>query len=95
LNLLALSASIAEVGALRYTPSGLPALDLRLAHESELLHEGSLRQVKASIKAVAFGAVAKELQKRTIGSKGNFKGFVATPSNGKQVVFHIQEFFQY
>jgi primosomal replication protein N len=33
-NQLRLSATLAEAGALRHTPAGLPALDMRLEHES-------------------------------------------------------------
>ncbi len=94
MNQLVLSACIAEANALRYTPAGLPALDLRLEHESQVMQAGQDRQVKAAIKAVAFGATAEILGKRPIGSAGRFSGFLATPRNGKYVVFHIQEFLQ-
>jgi len=93
-NQLVLTASIAELSALRYTPAGLPALDLRLEHESLLQEAGQDRQVKASAKAVAFGALAERLVKQAVGSSWRFKGFVATPRNGKNLVFHIQEFSQ-
>ena len=93
-NQLVLTASIAELSALRYTPAGLPALDLRLEHESLLQEAGQDRQVKASAKAVAFGALAERLVKQALGSSWKFKGFVATPRNGKNLVFHIQEFSQ-
>jgi len=91
-NLLVLSACIAEVEALRYTPAGLPALNLRLEHESEVVEAGQPRQVKAAVKAVAFGALAERLAKQAIGSDWKFSGFVANPRNGKHTVFHIQEF---
>ncbi|MFZ3128862.1 MAG: primosomal replication protein N [Rhodoferax sp.] len=93
-NSLVLSACIAEVEALRYTPAGLPALNLRLEHESEVLEAGQSRQVKAAVKAVAFGALAERLVRQAIGSVWRFNGFLATPRNGKHVVFHIQEFSQ-
>jgi primosomal replication protein N len=93
-NLLVLSACIAEAESLRYTPAGLPALNLRLEHESEVTEVGKPRQVKAAIKAVAFGALAERLAKQAIGSDWKFSGFVANPRNGKYVVFHIQEFSQ-
>jgi primosomal replication protein N len=93
-NQLVLTASIAELGALRYTPAGLPALDLRLEHESLLQEAGQDRQVKASAKAVAFGALAERLVKQAVGSSWRFQGFVATPRNGKNLVFHIQDFSQ-
>ncbi len=93
-NQLILTACIAEVAPLRYTPAGLPALDLRLEHESLVPEAGQDRQVKASAKAVAFGALAERLAKQAIGSVWCFSGFVATPRNGKSLVFHIQEFSQ-
>ncbi len=93
-NQLILTASIAELSSLRYTPAGLPALDLRLEHESLLQEAGQDRQVRASAKAVAFGALAERLVKQAIGSSWKFSGFVATPRNGKILVFHIQEFSQ-
>ena len=93
-NQLVLTALIAELSAPRYTPAGLPALDLRLEHESLLQEAGQDRQVKASVKAVAFGALAERLAKQAIGSQWRFQGFVATPRNGKSLVFHILEFSQ-
>jgi primosomal replication protein N len=87
-----LTARIAELDALRYTPAGLPALNLSLEHESEIEEAGQARQVKAVIKAVAFGAMAERLFKQAIGSTWRFKGFLATPGTGKYVVLHIQDF---
>ena len=89
-----MTACIAEVEPLRYTPAGLPALNLRLEHASEILEAGQLRQVKLVVKAVAFGAMAERLVKQQIGSKWRIEGFLATPRNGKSVVFHIQEISQ-
>ena len=93
-NQLVLTAVIAEAAALRFTPAGVPALDLRLEHESGLEEAGQNRQVRASVKAVAFGALAERLARQAAGSVWRFKGFVATPRNGKSLVFHIQEFSQ-
>ncbi|MCB8748514.1 primosomal replication protein N [Rhodoferax sp. U2-2l] len=93
-NQLSLTASILEIETLRYTPSGVPAVNCRLEHQSETTEAGQLRQVKAIMKSVAFGAVAEQLAKQDIGSSWNFKGFVATPRHAKHVVFHIQEFAQ-
>jgi primosomal replication protein N len=93
-NQFVLSACIAEAGALRYTPAGLPALDFRLEHESEASEAGQARQVKVAMKAVAFGALAETLGKQAIGSRWQFKGFLATPRNGKHPVLHIQSFQQ-
>lgn len=93
-NQLELTACIAEVKPLRYTPAGLPALDIRLEHESSFQEAGQERQLKAVVKAVAFGTLAERLAKQAIGSVWRFSGFVATPRNGKNLVFHIQAFSQ-
>jgi primosomal replication protein N len=93
-NQLELTACIAEVKPLRYTPAGLPALDIRLEHESSFQEAGQERQVKADVKAVAFGTLAERLAKQAIGSVWRFSGFVATPRNSKNLVFHIQAFSQ-
>ncbi len=77
---------------MRYTPAGLPALNVRLEHESQVTEAGQARQVKASIKAVTFGALAQRLAQQAIGSDWKFSGFIANPRNGKYTVFHIQEF---
>jgi primosomal replication protein N len=91
-NQLVLSATVIEVEPLRYTPAGLPALNLRLEHDSEISEAGLVRQVKVSVKSVALGAVAEQLAVQDMGSKGTFKGFLASPRGRKNVVFHIQEF---
>ena len=93
-NQLALTACVAELGALRFTPAGLPAIDLRLEHESTMTEAAQPRQVKAALKAVAFGAVAERLARQALGSLWRFQGFLATPRNGKHPVLHIQDFQQ-
>jgi primosomal replication protein N len=91
-NQLILTACITEADALRYTPAGLPALNLRLEHESGIQEAGQTRQVKTVVRAVAFGALAEQAVRQPIGSVWRFTGFLASPRSGKSVVFHIQEF---
>ena len=93
-NHLVFSACIEEFDVLRYTPAGLPALNLKLTHESSVQEAGQERQVTAAIKAIAFGVIAERLVKHAVGSRWKFSGFLATPRNGKYVVLHIQEFQQ-
>ena len=92
MNQLVLSARIAEASALRYTPAGLPAIDLVLDHESEMAEAGQQRQVKMALKAVAFGTLAETLGRQPIGGSWRFTGFLAAPRNGKHPVLHIQSF---
>lgn len=91
-NRLILTASVVERDAMRYTPAGLPALNLQLEHASSVQEAGQVRQIKAVMKAVALGTNAERLASTAAGSVWRFTGFLATPRNGKHVVFHIQEF---
>ena len=92
MNRLELTACIAEVSTLRYTPAGLPALNLTLDHASEVQEAGLKRQVKVSVSALAIGHVAESIGKQTLGSVWSFTGFLGAARQGKSVVFHIQEF---
>ncbi|WP_416561278.1 primosomal replication protein N [Limnohabitans sp. yimb22184] len=94
MNRTELTACIAEQAALRYTPAGLPALDLILEHASEVQEAGQMRKVQLKLRALAFGLLAERLVKQAVGSVWTFKGFLATPRQGKSVVLHIQEFQQ-
>lgn len=91
-NQFVLTATVAEADVLRYTPSGVPALNCKLEHESEVSEAGQVRQVKALVKSVSFGSVAERLVKQDVGSSWTFKGFLASPRGTKQLVFHVQEF---
>ena len=92
MNKVVLTAHVAEAKALRYTPAGLPALDLSLEHESEVLEAGQRRQVRAVLRAVVIGSGAETLVRQPIGGQWAFTGFLATPRNGKHPVLHIQSF---
>jgi primosomal replication protein N len=90
MNRLVLAATLAERGVLRYTPAGLPALDLLLKHESEVSEDGQPRKVSMDIKAVAIGQViTRQIGTLTLGTAGSYAGFLASGRNGRGLVFHI------
>jgi primosomal replication protein N len=97
-NRTELSARIVERDALRWTPAGLPALDLKLAHESTVMEAGAERHVQAQVKAKAVGAVAERLDRQAAGSLWRFTGFLASPGSSinparaRSVVLHILDF---
>ena len=93
-NHVAIKACIAEAQALRFTPAGVPAIELRLEHSSKQQEAGQMREVNAVMKAVAFGAMAERLTRQPIGSLWRFTGFLATPRNGKHPVLHVQDIQQ-
>ena len=89
MNRLVLTAVIAERGAVRYTPAGLPALDLLLKHESKVSEDGAPRKVSMDIKSVAIGAITRQVGALSLGTAGGFAGFLASGRNGRGLVFHI------
>jgi primosomal replication protein N len=91
-NHLTLGAVVAELEALRYTPAGVPALNLRLEHNAVVQEMGQQRLVSAVLRAKALGSLAERLAKQPIGSQWEFQGFLAGSKGGRQLVFHIQEF---
>lgn len=76
---------------MRYTPAGLPAMDVLLAHSSQVTDAGIPRQISLSLRAVAFGSNAEALAKASLDVEWGFTGFLGMSRNGKGVVFHIQD----
>jgi len=89
MNRLVLSAQLIECGVVRYTPAGLPAIDCRLVHESTVTEDGLPRKVSLEIRAVAIGAIARQLGGIELGAGGFFGGFLASIRNGRGLLFHI------
>lgn len=91
-NLFQLSAVVVQVQSLRYTPAGVPAVNLVLEHMSIVTEMDIPRTVKLQLRAVAFGVLAETLSRQGLESVCSFYGFLANARNGKGVVFHIQDF---
>jgi primosomal replication protein N len=89
MNRLVLAAELIERAAMRYTPAGLPALDLRLKSETEVSEDGQPRKVSLEIRAVAIGAVTQAAKALALGTPATFAGFLAASRNGKGLVFHV------
>jgi len=85
-----LTAQIVERAALRFTPAGLPALDMSLRHESEVAQLDSRRKVSFEIRARAVGDVTEPLLAAELGVEHSFCGFLGSQRNGRGIVFHIQ-----
>ena len=91
MNRLVLAARLVERGALRYTPAGLPALDLSLRHESQVTQDGQARKVSVEIRARAIGEITQRVSALELGSEHGFAGFLGSQRNGRGVVFHVTE----
>ena len=92
MNRFGVTAVVVQVQSLRYTPAGIPAVNLVLEHESQVVELDTPRLVKLQLRAVAFGALAEVLSRQGLDTICRFEGFLANARNGKGVVFHIQDF---
>jgi primosomal replication protein N len=89
MNRLVLAATLVERAALRYTPAGLPALDLGLKHESQVSEDSQPRKVSMEMRAVAIGAITQQLLPLELGSAALFAGFITSARNGRGLSFHV------
>jgi primosomal replication protein N len=87
-----LSGRLLELGALRYTPAGVAAVEFRLAHDSEQHEAGGQRKIQAEIGAIAFETQAKLLTGRPLGSAVKVQGFLSAKSKrSKKLVLHVTQ----
>jgi primosomal replication protein N len=91
-NSFALVAAVVQVQNLRYTPAGIPVLNLVLEHESRQIEADTPRQVNLQMRAVVFGDMANTLSREPLMQAMEFHGFLAHARASKGVVFHIQSF---
>ena len=89
MNKLVLQAEVLQIMPLRYTPAGLPLLNVVLHHTSEQEEAGMKRKVECELNAVLIGEIAlSELIK--LGAQIKVAGFLAKRSlKSTQLVFHI------
>ena len=85
-----MSGRLLELGALRYTPAGVAAVEFKLGHESEQDEAGGKRAVHAEVSAIAFETQAKLLTGRPLGSPLRVEGFLGAKSKrSKRLVLHV------
>ena len=79
-----------ELGALRYTPAGVAAVEFKLAHESQQDEAGGRRAIQAEVSAVAFETQARLLANAKLGSDLKVSGFIGAKSKrSKRLVLHV------
>ncbi len=92
-NQVVLTGRLIERKELRFTPAGIPALDVRIGHESGQMEAGKPRQVGLEVEAVALGTVAEALSRAALERSYRFEGFLAQRSRmSKQLVLHVNQF---
>lgn len=93
MNTLVISATVLSVEPLRYTPAGLPLLQMQLQHASKLIECGLQRKVQCQLAAVMIGDAAHT--PLNAGDAIKARGFLAQRSaKSTHVVMHIQDFQQ-
>jgi len=79
-----------ELGVLRYTPAGVPAVEFRLAHESEQPEAGGRRKVQAELGAIAFDTQARLMAEAKLNARVSLQGFLAAKSKrSKRLILHV------
>ena len=92
MNQFVLTATALEVKPLRYTPAGLPAVEMVLSHESEVQEAGHMRRIDLVLSAVALGDIALLLSDTPLGASLSIQGFIAPARKGSnKLVVHIQQ----
>jgi primosomal replication protein N len=92
-NRVDLSGCLVEKKAKRYTPAGLPVLELTLGHESPVIEAASPRVVTFEIRVKAIGQVAERIETISIGTNIKATGFLAPfRQHSKQLIFHLTDF---
>ena len=77
---------------MRHTPAGIPTVEFKIRHESELEEAGTRRKVEAEIGAIAFAAQARLLAGSKLGARARFRGFLGAKSKrSKKLVLHVTE----
>ncbi|NGM88852.1 primosomal replication protein N [Parapusillimonas sp. SGNA-6] len=92
MNQFVLTATALEVKPLRYTPAGLPAVEMVLSHESEVQEAGHMRRIELVLSAIALGDIALLLSDTPLGASLSIQGFMAPARKGSnKLVLHIQQ----
>lgn len=92
-NAVRLGGRIVERQPLRFTPAGIPIVQLRLEHRSRLHEAGIERDVQAEVPATAAGPVARRIEPLPLGTLVEAGGFLARRGrNGRSFILHITEF---
>ena len=92
-NRIELTGTVTAIDAVRYTPAGIPIVELKLSHQSAQTEAGRKRDVIIEVMVVAAGEAANKLAKSPLGAQLRLKGFLAHKGKSRvQLVLHINDF---
>ena len=93
-NRLTITATLSAKEPLRYTPAGIPVLNVRLTHQSEQIEAGRPRRVECELPGVALGEVATKLAAVELQQERQFSGFLVTTRKYEMPELHVVEFIE-
>ncbi len=89
-NEVVIDGRLLKRSALRYTPAGIPAVDLLVGHSSIQREAGGEREARCEIEAVALGEMAVKLSAAKLNQSLQIGGFLTRHSVGnRKLVLHI------
>jgi primosomal replication protein N len=92
-NLVQMSATLIERTALRYTPAGVPVVEVQLQHRSQALEAGMPRELDFPFGAIALGETAQQLAGVQLGGLLELSGFLAPRSRrSARLMVHVTGF---
>jgi primosomal replication protein N len=91
-NRIVIEGRVVARDAMRYTPAGIPIVEMTLSHQSTQSEAGHSRQVDCEVRAVAAGDAARKVAHLAPGSRVRADGFIAHPGKSRsRLVLHINE----
>jgi primosomal replication protein N len=91
-NRLVIAGQLAELDILRYTPAGMPRIEMKIRHASMQQEAGRQRQVQCEVPALALGDAALQAASLQAGQQVVASGFLAQRSlRSMQLVMHIDK----
>ena len=71
---------LTELDSLRYTPAGVPRIEMKIRHASTRDEAGAQRQVQCEVPALALGEAAQQAALLKVGQLVKAEGFLAQRS---------------
>ena len=91
-NRLVIDGQLTELDGLRYTPAGIPRIEMKIRHASIREEAGAQRQVQCEVPALALGEAAQQAALLKVGQPVRVEGFLAQRSmRSMQLVMHIDK----
>ncbi len=93
MNQLQLSAVVVERKAKRYTPAGLPVVEMLVQHQSAVQEAGLSRTIELFMSVKAIGTIAEQLELVPLGTALRCEGFLAPArQQSKRLNLHLTKF---